>query len=123
MRGRIISLRHPNTKIAYVIKKVLGKLSKILEDYNDELEDIHIECCSVDEKGVIEYDVTKNASGHEIRHYRFTKDNLMEKRQKERELLKEWGGKDFEVEAFYTTEVPEDMTQEEKEALEGFVLQ
>ncbi len=118
----LIAMRHPNTKISYAIKKVLKKLVKIVDEYNGKLEDIRIDHCFTNSDGVIEYNVTKDGSGNEVRHYKFKKDELKKKLKEEREVAEEWNSKEFEVEPYLATEVPEDITDEEKEALDGFVL-
>lgn len=120
--GGAVIERHPGTKISYAIKKVLEKLSKIVNEYNDMVEDINIDHCFADDNGVIEYDLTKNNAGGEIRHYRFTKEELKKKNKADRKLLDEWADKKFDVDPHYATKIPDNLTTDEKECFEGFVL-
>ena len=113
--------RHPISKISYSLKKVLKKL-KMVEDYNNELEDIRVECCYTNNKGVIEYDITKDSSGNEVRHYKYTKEDMKQRLHRMRELVEQWNNKTFEVNPYFVTEVPDDITMDEREALLGFVL-
>jgi hypothetical protein len=67
-----------NTKIHYALRKVIKAANKLVADYQEKLEEININHCSVDDKGIILKD-DKN-------EYRFTKDCLL-KRNKERRFL------------------------------------
>ncbi len=117
----VVMARHMGTKLSYAIKKVSERFD-VLSDYNTELEDLRIDNCCTDDKGVIEYDLTKGANGEDIRHYRYTKETLKAKKKQERELLKNWNERVFEVDSYFATEIPNDLIEEEISALEGFVL-
>lgn len=121
--GVAVMKRHPNTKISYAIKKVLKGILSVVTEYNEAVEDIQIDHCFTNTSDVIEYDIIKDASGAEVRRYKFTKDQLKLKVKVERELLQEWNQREFDIKAYISPEIPDDITIEEKDALSGFVLE
>ena len=121
--GNTVLQRHPNTKIAYAIKKVTDKTAELAEELSNELADIDLNHCYTNQEGVIEYDIVKDHHGNEIRQYKFTKEAKREKIEKERELVKKWKNRTFDIKPYFATEIPKDLTDDEREALTGFVME
>lgn len=119
--GGIVKQKHNQSKMAYAITKVNNKL-KMVSDYNEKVEDIQIDNCNTNEEAVIVYDITKDGNGKEIRHYQFKKEKHKNKVKEERELWKNWENKEFDIEPYFGEEIPKDISSEEREALEGFVI-
>lgn len=115
--GSTINTEYKGTKIEYAYNKVASKLIKHIEDYNNEIEDVNIENCSVDEKGVIVYDIVGNS-----RQYRFTKENLRKKRKEIALLYEKWNDKEFEIVPHIVSEIPETLPTEIKDILTGFII-
>ena len=127
-----------DTKLGYAISKMAKKVSKLLkpiqeleQDRNEQIENTNIDCCEVDptSKAII-FDITKDAQGQDVRNYRYTKDNLKKRNQLIRDIAKKFE-QDFnvllevEVEVenpYYTTEIPADLTEEEKRFFSGIVM-
>ena len=138
--------KREKTKLGYAIKKVINSESardvikqyedvrdKIVKKYSDSAEDANIDFCMTDKDGAIVYDLSAGQDGKQNRNYRFTKDNLRKRNEKIHVLkdefqsklnnfAKEWNEKDIEIDIFICGEVPNDVTDEEKEIFNGIVL-
>lgn len=103
-----------NTKLDYAINKVLKRLNKVcLDKWKGLITDIETDYASVNEKGnlIIENNI-----------YSYTPHNTKKMREAKLALLNEWENKEFEFEPHILKEVDEDLNEEEKEVLTGFVL-
>lgn len=109
------SLEEGETKLAYAIKKVDGKLQKHFDAYNEAMNDIEIDHAATDENGIL---VTDDKGG-----FRFTPASIKAKRKAYKELADEWGVKEFEVEEYFATEIPEDLNDNFKNSFTGFVIE
>lgn len=98
------------TKLGYAITRMMPRVQKLQGKYNNGVEDINIDCCATDDKGIILRDEGGN--------YKFTKDGLKE-RNKRRESLFE---SEIEIEPYFATDVPADLTDLEREAFYGFII-
>lgn len=127
------------TKIGYAIRKVSDKENaKILKDYNTELSEIRD---SILEKAYIDHALTDKVTGAVLlaprdkenpnaRPYLYDKAGLQTVMKAEREfekkgneMLEQWDVKEFEITPHITSEIPDDLTDIEKEAFMGFVLE
>ncbi len=70
-----------DTKLKYAVIKVLKSFKKIAEDYKEKINDINIEYCHTDEKGVI----VKDSEGD----FSFKKEDLKKREKAVKELNKE----------------------------------
>jgi hypothetical protein len=108
------SLNGKKTKLSYAIEKVSKQTDGYISEYRDAVQDIGIEYAAVDSDGVLL--VQEDGS------FKFTKEGLKNKVRDERDLLKEWKDKEFDVEPFYSTELPEDISDAMLDVLTGFVI-
>ncbi len=99
------------SKFAYAVKKVQKQCKARWESYAEQVEDIDIEHCAVDEKtGVI----LKDERGG----LQFTKDGIKKRNVARRTLFLSDAG----VMPFMGKNPPADLTDAEREAFAGFVL-
>jgi hypothetical protein len=99
-----------NTKLGYAITRLAPRLQKLERKYQNAIADIQIDCCEVDERGII----LKDERGE----FRFTKVGLKDRNRKQLELLEA----EIEIEPYYASQAPDDLSESEREAFEGFVL-
>ena len=111
--------RNDNTKAGYAIKRLLEKqFSSHFDDYNQELEFKRIDLALTDkETGAI---LTNKVSGG--RNYQYTPVSLKKLIQEEDAILKKWNLKNIEFESWFVTELPKDITDQEKEAFKDFII-
>lgn len=103
--------KHPReNKLRYALKKTLKAAGKLWDGYNEQVEDLDIEHCATDKDGVIRLD----ANGHK----EFTKEGL-KKRNAARKVLFETA---VEFTPYLAKDIPEDLTEGERDAFAGFVL-
>lgn len=100
-----------NTKLGYALTKMDARLQKIQQKYNNRRVDIQIDNCATDEKGLI----LKDERGE----YRFDKAGL----KKCNEELQTLFESEVEIEPYFATQVPDSLTEAEREAFTGFVLE
>lgn len=98
------------SKFKYALTKLSRKLSRVQEKYRETVEEINIDHCATDPGGVILRD--------ERGQYKYTKEELKKRNKKVNGLFHEV----VTVEPHYATEVPETLTDLEKEVFDGFVL-
>ncbi len=101
-----------DTKLGYaIITRMDPRVSSAQKRYQLASEEISIDHCATDEKGI----VLKDGNGN----FEFTKEGLKERNKKRQELFE---SVEIEVEVYIATQVPDDLTPAEYDALEGFVL-
>lgn len=124
-----------NTKLGYAIKRVSEKeIEPILVEYrNEHAEKYYDEVTRTQVDNALTDKATgailENAQGSE-RPYKYDKEGLLAVMKAERhfqevtskELLAEWDKKEFDITGYVATEIPEDLTDEQKEVFSGFVL-
>lgn len=104
------SQANSRTKLGYAIQRMSARAQKLSEKYQRKLEDLRIEHCSIDDKGLILRD--------ERNQYRFTKDGLTKLNRAQEELY----GSDVEIEPYYATAIPKDLSAIYVEAFFGIVI-
>lgn len=100
------------TKLAYAIRRVTSQFEPLQVRALRELEDIDITHCLVDERGGIiggEAGVPYSFTPEKKKIRRKEKDDYFDKAQ-------------FSVEPYFSTVVPDDLTEDELQAFEGFVI-
>lgn len=103
--------RNPaRTKLTYALSRMAKRLQPHLTEYQEAVEDAAINNCLVDDKGAI---ISSEAGA-----FTFTKEGMTARNKTIRDLL----SKSIEFEPFYVGEVPDDLTDGEVTAFEGFVL-
>lgn len=128
-----------NTKLGYAItKKMAKKIEKLLKPFADideklieGINDAKAEFALTEpttKKFV--YDILKDKVGNETQVYAYTNDGRIKREQKIKELKKQSQNdgealmqNEVEFEPYYATEVPQDLTIEEKEAFSGIVIE
>lgn len=100
-----------NTRFDYALKRVLKSMRTPMERHAEAIQDINVEHAATEEKtGVLLMDGER---------FRFTRDGMKLRLTALRKLNDE---AKYKVEPYFATEVPEDLTEEEREAFAGFVL-
>lgn len=105
-----VSRHEEESKFKYALTKVSRKLGKAQEKWQELVEESNIEHCATDKDGVILRD--------ERGQYKYVKEELIKRNKRVNRLY----DTEFDVEPHFVTEVPEDVTELEKEVFEGFVL-
>lgn len=102
---------HPEpSKLEYALKKMLKRSGAVMEDYNEKLEDLRIDNCIENDKGVIARDERGN--------YQFSKDGLKTLLKAHRELA----DKPVSLEVYIATALPENLSEADRENFAGFVV-
>lgn len=110
--ARLYAGQHPEqTKFRYALERTEKRLEKAIQTYSDALSDLQIEHAATDEKGAL---LTDDKGG-----FRYTKDGLRGRNKGQRDLLQT---NIAEFEPYYATELPENLSQIEKEVCAGFVI-
>ena len=100
-----------NTKLGYaIVNKMEPRVKKAAEGFNVRIEDLNIDHASVDEKGVLLIG--------EKGEFRYTKEELKKRNTAQRALQQET----CEIEVYFATALPEDLTEQEIENFTGFVI-
>jgi hypothetical protein len=122
------------TKLGYAIDKISGgQLKKIISDYQKDYAEKYFEQV---QKKQIDLALTDKTTGAVLanpknagRPYEYDKAGLMEIIKIERDFasnweaeLEAWDKKEFDIEPHFAVEIPEDLTDNEKEAFKGFVI-
>lgn len=100
----------PKTKWTYALERMEKRLKPQIEAYQEAQGDLQIEHAATDEKGAI----LTEPDGR----FRYTKDGLRARNKAQKELME----KTVEFEPYYATELPENLSEIEKETCAGFVL-
>jgi len=104
------------TKLGYAINKLRPRIKKERERYANKLEDVNIDECSVDEK----QNIIRNDEGPpDDQGYVFTKEGKKKRNKRRTEL---WES-ETEIEAYFATSVPEDLSAADREAFMGIVIE
>jgi hypothetical protein len=101
---------NPATKMGYAIHKMITRTEQHQNRYNNAVADLQADNCATDDKGVM----LRDARGG----LEYTKDGF-KKLTKQRQALYET---DIEVEVYYATLIPTDLTDVERDEFAGFVL-
>jgi len=107
-----------NTKFSWAIKRVLKRTQAALQEYREKAEDITIEHCSVDGAGNIIIEEGRDPLGRPMERYKFTKEALQKRNDEQRTLFK----KQVDIEPYVATDLPKDLSEEDKELFMDFVL-
>jgi|SRR5580765_2931033 len=108
---RYLAHNGTDTKLRYAIGRVQNQLRTLQEQLQARLTDIEIDCCEVDEKGII----TRDAQGN----LQFTREGLKRRNQLQADVLKE---EIFEVEPHFVEELPQDIGAVEQAIFTGLVF-
>lgn len=101
---------NPATKMGYAIHKMLIRAEQHQNRYNNALADLQADNCATDDKGVM----LRDARGG----LEYTKDGF-KKLTRDRQALYETS---IEVEPYFATLIPADLTDVEKDEFDGFIL-
>lgn len=106
---------HPEkTKLEYAITRVMSQTAKIQEDVLERLNDVDIDCCLTegnDENGAILRDDQGNL--------KFSKKSLRDRNKRRKEIM---DNDDLEIEPYFATAIPDNLSDGEKEIFTGFVI-
>jgi hypothetical protein len=72
-----LSNHKDETRIHYALRKLIKQCNKLIVVYQEKIEELNIDNCSVDEKGIILRD--------ERNEYKFTKEGLKKRNEQRRE--------------------------------------
>ena len=128
-----LAIHQTENKFTYALKKVAKRIEALtkplLEELSEKEADINIELASVDDKKNIVYEVETitDAQGNKKESKtnipKFTPEKLKEKNKRISELNKEIVKAEIEFEPYFATEVPEDLTETEKDSFKDFVIE
>lgn len=108
----------PNTKFGYAYKRFVEKnYLPAAREFNADIEGVRID-------SALEDPTTKALMTDEkdVRGYKYSKQGKKDVIAAEQKLIKEWNDKEIECVPYISVYVPEDLTQEEKEALTGILI-
>lgn len=128
-----------NTKIGYAIKrmvpvvsKLIRPLNKLQEERDSKIEKLKLDHCYVNPTTkVIEYDIIKDAQGAEQQVLKYTSTAKAKLDELVRPILTEYDEVKYEEKLkeevtipnpYFTTDVPADLTEDEKEVFNGIVI-
>lgn len=100
-----------NTKLGYAIKRLTSQLERIQADHFQSREDISIDNASTDASGVLLTEVDGRL--------RFTQENLKTRNRQWRALEEK---DNYQIEPYFSTDVPADLNEDLREAFAGFVI-
>lgn len=98
------------SKFNYALGRVLKRGVKLQAEYQERVEDINIDNCATDKDGVILRD---DKGG-----FRFTKEGEKARNKARGELFRS----SVEIEPHHCAELPDDLTDSEREVFAGFVI-
>lgn len=106
-----------NTKLAYAWKRFLEKnLTTIYKEFERKLQNIKLENALEDPKTK---ELLKDATGQ----YKYDKVGERNRIEQENALLDEYSDKPIEIEPYYATSVPEDLSEYYWELLKGLIIE
>ena len=100
----------PGTKFTWAVNRVLKRSQAVISDYQERVTELHIKHAAVDDKGVLDLDPRGQ--------FRFKPDELILKNQEQSKLFRS----ETQIEPYYATEVPDDLTESEKDLFADFVI-
>lgn len=111
-----------DTKLGYALNKMMSRLKKSQKRYHARVDEIQIDTCVVSDgeamndqgKRTPKGCILKDANGQ----FEYTKEGALERNRKIQELFES----QFEVEAYFATELPDKLTYAEREAFDGLVM-
>ena len=106
-----LALHPEESKLNYAIKRVVAQVAKINEAIQVKFENLDIDNCAIDANQVI----LRNPDGT----LAFTKEGLKVRNAARAALL---DAEDIEIEPCYATEIPESLTEQEREFFIVFVI-
>lgn len=107
-----------NTKLGYAFKIFFNKNCKqAFQDYNEELEMLRVDNAATDDKGCL----ISNPED-KVRGFKYEKSAFKILLIAEKKLLKEWNIKEFEVEPYFSREIPDYLSEIEKEEYAGLII-
>lgn len=106
------------SKFGYAYKRFADKsLKKVFDLYNEELAMIRIDNALVNE-------VTKAVILTGIgRGFEYNKEGLKNVIREEIKLSIVWETKEFEIEPYFTKDLPENLSDDEKELMQGIIIE
>jgi hypothetical protein len=99
----------PKNKFEHAVGRALKGLRRAAEEHADSTVDINVEHASLDKDGNLVMDGER---------FRYSRDGMKARLTALRALM----DVEHEVEPYFATEVPEDLTEDERDAFTGFVL-
>lgn len=100
----------PHNKFVHAVNRMLKRAASALEHHDEQVQDLGIECASEDKDGNIAVDERGN--------FKFSKENLLKRNKKQRELF----NSTTTIEPYYATELPKDLSEEDREVFVDFVI-
>lgn len=102
------------TKLNYAINRVLGRIQKQSGKVNDALSDIEIDNCVTEKRGDDDV-IVRDGQGN----LQFTKEGIRKRNAATTKYVTE---ANVEVEPYFATKLPDDLSTFEVEAFAGFVI-
>jgi hypothetical protein len=108
-------------KFGYAYNRFYAKnIKPTLEEVNEKITDARIENAMTDEKTKeLLYDSSR---GPEQKLFKYTKEGLIKFNDEVRKITKEYDKKEVEIIPFFTSEIPTELLDEEKEELKDYLI-
>lgn len=106
------------TKFGYAYKRFCDKnYIPVIKEYNDAIADARLD-------HALENETTKEVITDQTnyRGFKYSKEGLKKVIEAERKLKLEWDGRELEITPYVSAYLPEDLTEEQKEALTGCLI-
>lgn len=122
LNGTYIDLvkEHPsinNTKFGYAWNKFFNKnLEPIFKEYNSILIGLSAE------NGLTDKETGEILMTNMGRGFKFSKEGFKKLIEAENKLEEEWNSKEYEIEPYFTSDIPKDLNFIQLEEFEGFII-
>lgn len=113
--------RNPNadkSKLGYSLIKTIKKFQPKMDEYESERENAKIDLCLTGPDKAILYETT--AAG--AKEYKYTPENKKKLNSRLQEIKNEWVSKTLKFDAHYASEIPNNLSEEEKDVFKGIVI-
>jgi hypothetical protein len=113
-QAHLARMKDQETKLTYAINRVIGRIQKQQPTVSDVLADIEIDHCITEKRGNQDV-IARDAQGN----LQFTKESIKKRYVETRKYLNE---ANVEIEPYFATVLPNDLSVFEIEAFTGFVI-
>lgn len=109
-----------DSKFAYAYKRFYEKnLKRIFRDYQDALLGVRIDC-ALEDKNTKQ--ILRDANDQRHGGFAYSKEDLKRVVQEENRIIDEYEQKEFEIEPYICSQIPEELSDEQKEILNGVLI-
>jgi hypothetical protein len=110
----ITRAKNKETKLTYAISRIMSRIQKQQADVNEALADIEVDHCVTEKRGEDEV-IVRDTQGN----LQYTREGIKQRNAATKEYLNK---ANHEIEPYFATHLPADLSVFEIEALTGFVI-